>query len=246
MDDVSPLRHREVKTYFDVIAKGGSERLLNARSFHNLGEWAHEDYASLCEILDSTNATSSFSFLGREANRFANTINMLDAAGHEIVLHGYRHVACESIPYDVAHENITRGLAAIEDATGVTPAGFIAPRQTVNRETLAVLDELDFSWVLGTTDAEIPAGLDWMEPLHPYDLIILNNGATPAETFATLTDQSSGDVAHLVHPNMIEYYDGLSEFAKWIGDIQPTTIGSVMDTGGIGMICDAMRPLRIE
>jgi peptidoglycan/xylan/chitin deacetylase (PgdA/CDA1 family) len=244
--DVSELRQREVETYFDVIARGGSERLLRARSFHNLGEWEHGDYESLSASLLDAGATSSFSFLGRDADRYAETIESLDDAGHEIVLHGHRHVACADIPYDLAHENLSRGMAAIEDAAGVTPRGFIAPRQEVNDATLRVLDELDVEWVLGRTDAEIPGGLDFLEPAHPYDLIMLNEGDDPATAFDRIRDQTEPGAALLFHPNMLEYYDALDEFEDWVAETGPVSVGTLFESGGVGLINDAMRPLRIE
>lgn len=246
MDDVSELRRREVETYFGVIARGGSERRLRARSFHNLGEWEHEDYEWLSDTLLDADATSSFSFLGRDAEQYADTIGALDDAGHEIVLHGHRHVACADIGYDLAHENLSRGLAAIEDAAGVTPRGFIAPGQEVNAATLRVLDELDVEWVLGRTDAAVPPGLDFLEPAHPYDLIILNEGADPTETFERIRDQTESGAALLFHPNMLEYYDALDEFEDWIGEATPVSVGTCIEEGGVGLINDAMRPLRIE
>lgn len=245
MDAVSELRQREVETYFEVIARGGSERLLSARSFHNLGEWEHADYEALSETLREMDSTSSVSFLGRDAERFADTIALLDDAGHEIVLHGHRHVACDDIGYDLAHENLTRGLAAIEDAGGVTPQGFIAPRQEVNAATLRVVDELGLTWVLGRTDAEIPAGIDFLEPEHPYDLIVLNEGAEPPEAFDRIREQTRPGAALLFHPNMLDYYDACSEFETWLADTKPVSIGTLIDDGGVGIINDAMRPLRI-
>jgi peptidoglycan/xylan/chitin deacetylase (PgdA/CDA1 family) len=246
MQDVSELRRREVKTYFDVIARGGSERLLRARSFHNLGEWESGDYDRLSETLLDHGARSSFSFLGREAERFAGTVAALEDAGHEIVLHGHRHVACADVDYDVAHENLSRGMDAIEDATGVTPQGFIAPRQEVNAATLRVVEELGMEWVLGRTDAGIPAGIDFHEPAHPYDLILLNEGAEPAEAFGRIREQTEPGAALLFHPNMLEYYDALDEFEAWIADTAPVPVGTLLEDGGVAMINDAMRPLRIE
>lgn len=246
MQEVSELRRREVKTYFDVIARGGSERLLRARSFHNLGEWDHGDYERLSEVLLGAGATSSFSFLGRDAERYAETIESLDRAGHEIVLHGHRHVACADVDYDLAHENLSRGLDAIEDAVGVTPRGFIAPRQEVNAATLRVVEELDMAWVLGRTDAEVPPSIDFREPAHPYDLILLNEGADPPEAFDHIREQTRPGAALLFHPNMLEYYDALSEFEEWIADATPVSVGECFEKGGVGLINDAMRPLRIE
>jgi hypothetical protein len=246
MDEVSELRRREVKTYFDVIARGGSERLLRARSFHNLGEWEREDYRWLSDTLEEAGATASFSLLGRDAERYAETVEALDDDGHEVVLHGYRHVACADIGYDPVHENLSRGLDAIEDATGVTPGGFIAPRQEVNEATLRATAELDLGWVLGRTDAEIPDGLDFREPAHPYDLILLNEGADPSETFERIRGQTEPGAALLFHPNMLEYYGALDEFEAWIAETSPVSVGELFEAGGVGLLNDAMRPLRIE
>jgi peptidoglycan/xylan/chitin deacetylase (PgdA/CDA1 family) len=182
------LRQREVKTYVDVIAGRESERLLRPRSFHNLGEWGHGDYTQLSEALLDANATSSFSFLGRDAEHFAETIELLNDTGHEVVLHGHRHVACADSDYDLAHENLSHGLSAVEDAASVTPRGVIAPRQEVNAVTLRVVDEPGMEWVLGRADSEISPGIDSREPVHPYDLIILNEGAGPGETFDRIGD----------------------------------------------------------
>ena len=245
MDAISELRKREVETYFDVIARGGSRRLLRARSFHNLGEWGHEDYERLSDTLLGVNSTCSFSFLGRDAQRYSETIEGLDDAGHEIVLHGYRHVACADIEYDLAHENLSRGLNTIEDAAGVAPRGFIAPRQDVNAATLDVIEELGIEWVLGRTDAEIPPEIDFLEPAHPYDLLMLNDGDEPPEAFDRISEQTRPGAALLFHPNMLQYYDALGEFGEWIADTTPVSIGTLFEEGGVGLINDAMRPLRI-
>jgi len=112
MEDVSELGRREVKTYSDVIARGGSERLLRARSFHNLGEWERADYERLSGFLHDAGATSGFSVLGRDAERYAGTVEALEGDGHEIVLHGHRHVARADVGYDLAHENLAGGEGA--------------------------------------------------------------------------------------------------------------------------------------
>jgi peptidoglycan/xylan/chitin deacetylase (PgdA/CDA1 family) len=246
MDDVSELRRREVRTYFDVIARGGSERLIDARSFHNLGEFDAADYERLSVMLREAGATSSFSFLGRDADRYADTIAALDDDGHEIVLHGHRHVACDDVGYDLAHQNLSRGLAAIEDAAGVRPRGFIAPGQEVNAATLQVVEELDIEWVLGRTDADVPPGVDFLEPAHPYDLVMLNEGDDPATAFERIADQTRPGAALLFHPNMLAYYDALPEFEAWVADAEPVTVGECIGSGGVGLINDAMRPLRVE
>ena len=230
MQGISELRQREVETYFNVIARGGSERFLSARAFHNLGEWEYEDYKRFSDSLRNVNATGSFLFLGRDADRYSKTITQLDRAGHEIALHGHRHVAC----------------ANIEDTTGVIPQGFVSPGQEVNAATLEALCDLEFEWVLGRTDADIPREIEFVDLVHPYDLIMLNDGATPSETFDRIRQQTQSGAALMFHPNMVEYYDGLEELVEWITETTPVSIEKLVETGGIGMINDAMRPLRIE
>jgi len=246
MQSVSELRQREVETYFNVITRGDSERFLRARAFHNLGEWEHVDYKRLSDMLVNVNATGSFLFLGRDADRYSKTIELLDRAGHEIALHGHRHVACANIDYDLVHENLSQGLNAIEDTTGVTPRGFVSPGQEVNDATLQALCDLDFEWVLGHTDVDIPRVIEFVDLVHPYDLIMLNDGATPSETFERIREQTQSGAALMFHPNMLDYYDGFDELAEWITETTPVSIETLVETGGVGMIHDAMRPLRIE
>lgn len=245
MEPVSELRRREVRTYFDVIARGGSDRLLDARSIHNLGEWTGADCRELLSRLAAADATSSFSFLGRDAERYADVIREIVDAGHEIVLHGHRHIACADISSDLAHENLSRGLAAIEQVAGVTPNGFVAPGLAVNAATLAVVADLGLEWVLGTTDAPVPDELSFGEIARPYDLVLLNHGADPGEAFERIRSQSTPGTALLFHPNMLEYYDGFEAYADWIDEIRPVSIGEMFAEGGVGALNDAMRPMRV-
>lgn len=246
MEDVTELRQREVETYFNVIARGGSERLISARSYHNLGEYTAEDFDRIATRLSDADASGSFAFLGRDADRYGDVIGRLADAGHEITLHGHRHVACGDLSYDDAHENLSRGIEAIEAAGGVTPAGFFPPLQELSQGTLDAADDLGLEWLLGTTDGAVPAGIDLVEPHNPYDLVLLNRGESPSETFSQLTEETEPERAFLFHPNMLEYYDALPAFETWVDETAPVSIDSFVDDGGVGIVVDAMRPLRIE
>jgi len=245
MDDVSELRRREVRTYFDVIARGGSDRLLDARSFHNLGEYTADDFARVADLLVDAGGSGGFAFLGRDADLYADTIADLADEGHEIVLHGHRHVACADVSYDVAHDNLGRGIEAIEDAAGVTPTGFFAPLQELSQGTLDAAADLGLDWLLGTTEGDLPTGIELVEPHNPYDLVLLNQGEAPEDAFADLADAADPGTAFLFHPNMLDYYDAFAEFEAWVADAQPVSIGEFVDDGGVGIVVDAMRPLRI-
>jgi peptidoglycan/xylan/chitin deacetylase (PgdA/CDA1 family) len=246
MDDVSSLRRREVETYFGVIARGGPERRIRARSVHVLGEFERPDYERLAGVLADADATASVSLLGRDAERFAASMAALADAGHELVCHGHRHVACADAGYDLARENLSRGLAAIEDATGVAPRGYVSPGQEVNGATLRAAADLGLDYVLGLTDAEVPPDIDLREPAHPYDLIYLNEGDGPAEAFERIRDQTAPGTTHLVHPNMLDYYDATDAFDAWVAETSPVSVERLVDgEEGVGLLVDAMRPLRV-
>jgi len=38
---------------------------------------------------------------------------------------------------------------------------------------------------------------------------------------------------------MLEYYDTLDEFEEWIAETAPVSIGTLFETGGVGLINDA-------
>jgi hypothetical protein len=45
---------------------------------------------------------------------------------------------------------------------------------------------------------------------------------------------------------MLEYYDALGEFEAWIAETSPVSVGTLLEEGGMGIVNEAMRPLRIE
>lgn len=247
MQEVSELRRREVETYFSVMARGASDRKLAARSFHNLGVYDADDFADLAATLEAAGGGGSFAFLGRDAPSQAGIVESLAAAGHEIVLHGHRHVACASLPDDLVQENVSRGLAAIEDAAGVTPTGFFAPLQEMNRATLEAVSAAGLDWAFGRTDAAVPADLALVEPERPYDLQLLSEGASPEEFRETMAEQAdAGGDAFLIHPNMLDYFDAIPAFEAWAREFEPVPIGEAIEGGGIGLVVDAIRPLDIR
>lgn len=247
MQDVSELRQREVETYFSVIARGADERTLSARSYHNLGVYEADDFADLSGLLRDVGGGGSFAFLGRDADEQAGIIERLDDDGHEIALHGHRHVACSDLPADLARGNVSTGVAAIEDAAGIRPTGFFAPLQEMNRATLEAVADAGIEWAFGRTDAEVPEDVALVEPERPYDLQLLGDGATPEGMAEVMTEQArGGGEAFLVHPNMLEYFDATGAFEGWVREFAPVPVDEHVADGGIGLVVDAIRPLKIR
>lgn len=244
--EVDELRRREVETYFRVVAERGVEVGVDAFAFHNLGVYDVADFETLSDVLVGADAGASYAFLGRDADEQAGVVEAMAAAGHDVVLHGHRHVACADLPASLARENVHRGLAAIEAASGVTPGGFFAPLQEMNAETVEALSAAGIGWAVGRTDVAVPDDLTVVEPEPLVDIELLMGGTDPADAFDELSGRAEAGGVFLMHPNLIEYFDATSEFEAWIDEHRPRPVSEWLEAGGVGLLVDAVRPLRIE
>lgn len=246
MEAVDELRKREVATYFRVVAERGGDAGVDAFAFHNLGVYDAADFETLTDVLAGADAGASFAFLGRDADEQAGIVESIDAAGHDVVLHGHRHVACSNLPHSLARKNVDGGLAAIEAASGVSPVGFFAPLQSMNAETVDVLSAAGLGWAVGRTDAAVPDGLTVVEPEPLVDLELLMGGTDPDDAFERLSERAETGGVFLMHPNLIEYFDATRAFEAWIDEHRPRPVSEWIEEGGVGLLVDAVRPLRIE
>jgi peptidoglycan/xylan/chitin deacetylase (PgdA/CDA1 family) len=79
------------------------------------------------EALGRGGAVATFFLCGEQAERHPSLTAEIVAAGHAIALHGYRHrVQLRQTPHQVA-DDLDRGMAAIEDASGVRPTTYRPP-----------------------------------------------------------------------------------------------------------------------
>ena len=246
MDLASDAKTREFETFLSFAAAADSEAALAVRAFHVLAEFRHADFMAVADGLDESGAAASFAFLGRDVERQAETIESVDRAGHEVVLHGHRHVGFASLSYETAMDDLSTGMAAIEDATGITPRGFFAPFRSVSDGTLEAAAELGLEWVLGIADGPVPAGVDLVQSVYPHDTRLLEAGDTPEEAFASLTEAAADDGVFLFHPNLLEYYDATAAFWDWVEAIGPVTVETHLADGGVGVVLDCLQPLRVE
>lgn len=246
MDEPSNLESLETRAFFQFLAEHArSPDAIDARVFHSLARYTKSDFLELSEVVRSENARASIAFLGRDAHERASEIETLHENGHEVVLHGYRHLHCGEISYEIAHENLAKGLDEIEDAAGIRPAGFFAPFKDLSAGTLRAAAELEFDWVLGSPSASVPSGLKVVESVFPHDTRLLGDPETRSTAFEILETRAEPDSRFLFHPNLIEYYDALDEFRDWIAAVGPTTVGGMGDDD-VGMLLDCLRPIAVE
>jgi len=109
---------------------------------------------------------ATFFLLGEMVDRYPYVARSIKDEGHDIALHGYYHRnhlrrSSRSIRYDFA-----RGKAAIEDATGVTPAFVRPPYGVITRGTLNAAHTLGLRVVLWGT-----WGRDWRAAATPHSVL---------------------------------------------------------------------------
>jgi peptidoglycan/xylan/chitin deacetylase (PgdA/CDA1 family) len=84
-----------------------------------------EGTPAVLEALGATRAT--FFMVGEQVERCPSIAAEVAAAGHEIALHGYRHRNQMRVTPRWLSEDLRRGAAAIEDATGRRPTLYRPP-----------------------------------------------------------------------------------------------------------------------
>lgn len=245
MEDVSDIRLREMETFLSLVSGYETDREISARAFHDLSEYLHGDFIQLSALLLETGSTASFAFLGRDVDRQARTIERLHRDGHEIVLHGHRHTRFDDLDYDTAYSDLSRGLTAIENGTGITPTGFFPPYKRASEGTVRAAADLGLEWILAETGAEPPADVAITEWVSPHDTVCLHRGDTPRETFEHLRSEAAPGTSFLFHPNVLEYYDAIDEFERWIREVEPVSVGERLAGGGVGVLFDCVLALRV-
>ena len=78
-----------------------------------------EGTPAILEILARSEARAAFFLIGEQVERRPALAARIAAEGHLIALHGYRHRLQLRMGADAVAEDIRRGRAAVEDATGI-------------------------------------------------------------------------------------------------------------------------------
>jgi peptidoglycan/xylan/chitin deacetylase (PgdA/CDA1 family) len=86
-----------------------------------------EGTPAVLEVLAAHRARATFFLVGEQVRRRPELVRRIAEAGHAIALHGYRHRLLMRLTSAQIEDDIARGLAAIEDAVGLTPQLHRAP-----------------------------------------------------------------------------------------------------------------------
>jgi peptidoglycan-N-acetylglucosamine deacetylase len=81
-----------------------------------------EGTPAVLEVLDQADLKATFFVVGEQVERRPALVEEIAARGHLVALHGYRHRPQPALPGRRVEEDLARGCAAIEAATGVYPS----------------------------------------------------------------------------------------------------------------------------
>lgn len=146
MSESSAIRHGlsfDIECYYQIVAKDFlGRRLAPTEEARRNTEW-------ILETLARAGAKGTFFTLGNMARTFPDLVRRIAAEGHELALHGDEHHYLTRMTPGEFKAEITRGMKAIEDASGFRVKGHRAPAFSIVKETrwgLDVLGEMGFSY----------------------------------------------------------------------------------------------------
>lgn len=142
-----------------------------------------EGTPAILEVLARARARATFFVVGEQVQRRPGLLTEMAAGGHAIALHGFHHRLQARLPAPVVREDLRRGIAAVEDAAGVTPRrhrppfGIYSPAG-LRAARVAGLDPLLWSrwgkdWRRLTTPQRIAGRV--LNGILPGDVILLHD-----------------------------------------------------------------------
>ena len=199
-----------------------------AVTFDNLGEasdlergWWPEDeplgshhsvtkaLPRLLEALDDAGLRATFFVEGLNTELYPETLVDLDARGHEVACHGWRHERWATLDPDTERASLARSVEGMR-ALGLAPCGFRPPGGELTAATPALLHELGFTYCSpaeGTPAGGMPA-LPFRWPLldayhylpHFADMRGAQEPLPPERLRETVLEEPHGHLVLLFHP----------------------------------------------
>jgi polysaccharide deacetylase family protein (PEP-CTERM system associated) len=101
-----------------------------------------ESSQRILEMLAAAGVKATFFVLGFVADQFPGLIKTIAEQGHEIALHSYYHRRVIHLSPEEFQEDLTRGLSAVENASGKKVIGYRAPMFSIDRSRMWALEIL--------------------------------------------------------------------------------------------------------
>lgn len=87
------------------------------------------------ELFSRHDVKGTFFVLGQVAEHYPELVKEIDAAGHEIGVHGYDHYQFYRMDFEFAYDQLARARKLLQDLTGQPVEGHRATAFSINRQT---------------------------------------------------------------------------------------------------------------
>lgn len=155
------------------------------------------DTPRVLNVLAKYDVSATFHLMGKYAEQHRDLIRETAQCGHQLALHGYRHVPFPLESPSTLRKNLEQARAVISDTCGISPASIRdlrPPYGAFNRQTLHHLTEWGYRLVMWTS---IPP--HWMQPVRwsirqvmesivPGAVIVLHDGHGHGARVAEILD----------------------------------------------------------
>jgi peptidoglycan/xylan/chitin deacetylase (PgdA/CDA1 family) len=146
---------------FDALSVWLADHFRVTPAMLSRGEYgARVGVPRILNLLAAYSVPATFFVPGHTAESFADTVEAVLAAGHEIAHHGYGHQDPSSQSPDEERSSMERGIVSLERFLGSPPQGYRSPSWDYSATTLSLLVEHGFLY-----DSSLFAG-DY-HPFHP-------------------------------------------------------------------------------
>lgn len=123
------------------------------------------------DFLDARDVKGTFFVVGEVADAQPALVREIAARGHELALHGWRHVPLTELEPGAFRADVTRGKALLEDLAGTAVGGFRAPTFSLVRQSrwaVDVLADAGFTYSSSVLPATSPLFGDPALPTTPF------------------------------------------------------------------------------
>lgn len=110
----------------------------------------------LLEVFRRYGVRATFFIGGWDAERYAEAMQRIAAAGHEIAGHGYAHEDFSQLAPEEQRAALERGEQALEQVFGRKPAGWRAPDGLMGGQTRVLLAERGYRYDSSYCDDDVP------------------------------------------------------------------------------------------
>jgi polysaccharide deacetylase family sporulation protein PdaB len=155
--------------------------------------WGDQTPYPVLDILQEQDITATFFLSGPWVKQYPDIPRRIQADGHEVASHGYRHINYSNLSKSEVKKEISAAHDNILEITGVTANLIRMPNGDYNNQVIQAAQELGYTPVQWSVDS-----LDWMNPgidniidrvnkkVHPGAIILMHASDTCKQTTAAL------------------------------------------------------------